>query len=491
MYSSKIKEIWEKIHSTYNLGNSNINTKNSILNIPNIKENKDIFTKEEYYIISDFFIKKFQETSKIFSKFSLENFFSFIYLSDFQVYKTGDLIVSKEEDCNSYFFLLNGDINLYTEKDISLETNIMKGTLSSGNIYGQLIKDKYKYYIRARNNCSIIAILKQNFNELIISINRKIKTFKPMFIKKFFPGIRMFADDAINNILPNFERIKYQQYDKILLKQKYNEYIYLIISGEVGYCLKPKSIFNNPNIILNEYDYILLEKMGRGEIIGINSALDGIKSSYNCIILTEEVELYRISKGDFLYYFNGRISDAALNLKSIGDLQNMAIQRKIEYLNKINLEDINIINSVIKKFSLKIPDKDKIYFDKSSIIIFEDPIENVLFEKWKTVKLGLSDFKDKILGQKKKRMDESKNNNHDIDNNIDRKDIAYIKKNQTYSLYRVANGRLNLKLNNNQIKSLNKLNGFCGIKNINKDEKHNDKSNNSKSIELNEEKKNN
>ena len=46
---------------------------------------------------------------------------------------------------------------------------------------------------------------------------------------------------------------------------------------------------------------------------------------------------------------------------------------------------------------------------------------------------------------------------------MNRKDIGIMKKDQTYSLYRVTNGRLNLKLNNNQLKSLNKLNGLCGI----------------------------
>ena len=52
----------------------------------------------------------------------------------------------------------------------------------------------------------------------------------------------------------------------------------------------------------------------------------------------------------------------------------------------------------------------------------------------------------------------------DIDNIKNRKDIGTIKKEQSYSLYRVANGRLNLKLNNSQMKSLNKLNKFCDIK---------------------------
>ena len=65
MYSSKIKDIWDKIHSSYNIDNSSANSmknKNNILNIPNIKENSDIFTQEDYLLISDFLIHKFEET---------------------------------------------------------------------------------------------------------------------------------------------------------------------------------------------------------------------------------------------------------------------------------------------------------------------------------------------------------------------------------------------------------------------------------------------
>ena len=472
MYSSKIKEIWEKIHIFYNINNPgkiSIKNKNNILNIPNLQENKDIFLPQDYQIISDFIINKFPETSKIFSKFTRDDLFAFIYLSDFYTYSTGNLIFSKDEECNSYIFLLDGDINLYSEKDISSKTTILQNTISAGNIYGHLIKDKHKYFIRARNNISIISILKPNLDELIMLINKRIKTFKPNFIKKFFPNIRLFADDSINKILSCFERIKYQKYDKILVKKNYNEYIYLIISGEVAYCLKPKTIFNND--YLNEYDYILLEKLKRGDIIGINSALNGIKNEYNCIILSDETEFYRISKGDFLYYFGGIISDSALNLKSIGDLQDMALQKKVEYLKKINYQDINIKNSIIEKFCLKMQDINKISYDKGAMIIYEDPIDNVLFERWKTIKLGLSDFKNKLLGQKKKRIDEVKKNNFDIDNINNRKDIGIMKKDQTYSLYRVTNGRLNLKLNSNQLKSLNKLNGLCGINKNNNDNK--------------------
>jgi len=216
-----------------------------------------------------------------------------------------------------------------------------------------------------------------------MSINKRIKTFKSIFVKKFFPSIS-FSDEDIHNILTYFERIKFQKYDKILSKGNYNEYIYLIISGEVSYCLKPKSIFNNS--FLDKYDYILLEKLGRGEIIGINTEIDSLKITYNWIVLSNEVELYRISKGDFLYYFGGKIRDATLKLKSIGHLQDMVVQKKIKYLKDINSEDVNLKNSIENNFSIKIPEKDKICFNKGCLIVYEHPIDNVLFEKWKTKK---------------------------------------------------------------------------------------------------------
>ena len=73
-------------------------------------------------------------------------------------------------------------------------------------------------------------------------------------------------------------------------------------------------------------------------------------------------------------------------------------------------------------------------------------------------------------------MDEDKKSNTEKNSSIsNRKDIGIIKKDNTYSLYRVTNGRLNLKLNNNQMKSLNKLNGLCGIKSNNKKEDNNEK----------------
>jgi len=68
-----------------------------------------------------------------------------------------------------------------------------------------------------------------------------------------------------------------------------------------------------------------------------------------------------------------------------------------------------------------------------------------------------------------------------LDNNdaINKNNIFRNKNINLFAKYAVPNGRLNLKLNLNQIKTLNKSNGICGIKNNNI---------NNKGIDLDEEK---
>ena len=456
MYSSKIKEIWEKIHSIKSdnniINNTNQNPNKELLSIPNYEKNKYIFPFSDYFTIKDLFTNRFKETSKIFSKLSQKDFFCFIYLSNISIYNSGSEIFSKEEICNTYNFILKGDIELYSD---NIEENIeLKNNYIIDNIYGHLIKDKYNYNAKAKNEVIIIHILKTNFDILIKSINENIKKFKSNFIQKFFPKIRTFTGDILIKILTYFERVKYKKYEIIINSNCFNNYIYLIISGEIGLCLDYKDINNN---------YLILEKLYKGDIFGINTALEGIKNEYKCIVLTEETELYKISKEDLFYYFN-YCNELILDIKSIGDLQEMSISNKINYLkNNINNKDI------INKFIINIKNNNK---GNNYEIVYEDPIDNILYQKWRNVKLGLDEMKNKLLGQKKKRIDENKKNNSD--NNIIYNNIYKNKNANILSMYKVPNGRLNLKLNNNQIKSLNKMNGICGIKNNNNKEGNND-----------------
>ena len=458
MYSSKIKEIWENIHSIScnkepNLTQEKNNkTKNGLLFIPNLEKNKDKFPLSDYYIISEFFISKFEETSGIFSKFSYQNFFCFIYLSKLSIYNPNTKIFYKEEICNTYNFILKGDIDLYQD-----ENNKVSNTFNSGNVYGHLIKDKYNFLAKAKNEVVIVHIMKSTFDKLIIEINEKIKIFKSNFIQKFFPKIRSFSGDMLIKILAYFERIKYKKFDIILNKNNFNDYIYLIISGEVGYSLEIKDL----NINLDN-NYIILEKLSKGDIIGINSALEGNKNKCNCIVLSKEAEFYRISKEDLLFFFRKRDyfgDELILDIKSIGDLQDYSLDNKINFLKNSSNEKEIINKFVINIDKINNSEKDKF------VIVYDDPIDNILYQKWRNVKLGLDEMKNKLIGQKKKRIDENKK--------IDNKDKEGINKNMggvnknkyLLDMYKVTNGKLNLKLNNNQIKSLNKFNDIYGIKN--------------------------
>ena len=466
MSNTTIKNIYEKIHNAQQPTNSTT-TNNKIPN--------DLFTTEDYHSISDYITHKFAETAQIFSKFSYEDFYQFILISEYKDYKENELVMHKDTPCDKYMFILYGDMDFFEKDEIS-DSNMLIKTISAGKIYGHLVKEKYNYCLRARTKISIITVNKEKFDNLIKDINKVKNSNKFQFIKKFFPKIRLYSDDIINNILQFFDRVKYKQFSKILVKDDYNEYIYLIISGKIGYCRRPKSLFT-PGInddkedfyenLLFENDYIVLEKLQRGDLIGINSALKRQKNFYTAITLEENTEVYRISKGNVLFYFGGSSGILPVALKSLGELQDMSAQLKIEYLKKLNIFEEDIVNNINNNFGLIFPEK-KIMnnkYNQNFSIIDENSIKNNLFEAWKSLdnlKKEVSDLKNKLLGGPIKINKNSTTN--DGEKTI--KDFTQITGDATN---RVVSRKLNMGLNTKQLKGLNKLNMFCGIKDSGED----------------------
>ena len=467
MYLSLIKELWSK-------------TKNQETNIDineDQEHNKSISTSD-YKFISDYLTQKFIEVKNIFSKFNAEDYYSFIENSNFKEYLEKEIIYSKNTKCESYLFILHGDIDFFDKKEDSNE-NILIKTISAGKVYGHLVKENYKYNLIARTNISIIEINKKIFDDLIVSINKIKNKNKFQFIKKFFPKIRIFSDDIINSVLQYFDRVKYNIHSKIILKDEYNEYIYLIITGKIGFCLRPKLIFdsndlNNNNDILNK-DYIILEFLSKGEIFGINSALKSQKNFYTVITLSDNVEVYRISKGNLLFYFGGNNGILPINLKALGDLQDESCRIKIDYLKKFDINNNKEANNLlIHKFTLTLNDDERLVRNKkikkneNYFIIDEDMIKNNLFEAWKSCEnLGnkISEFKSKLLGGKTTNKDknifekEETKDKNSSSNSL--KDFSSLKGDATN---RVVSRKLNLGLNMNQLKSLDKLNMYSGAK---------------------------
>ena len=476
MSLSSIKELWQKVKESND-----------------IKDKKNI-SHEDFRLIADYMTQKFSETREIFSKLNSNDYYSFIEKSTFLEYSENDLIFAKNSICEVYLFILHGDIDFFdTRQGESGENEVLKKTISAGKIYGHLIKEKFKYNLTARTNISLVSINKKNFDDLITNINKSKNVNKFKFIKKFFPKIRLYTDEIINNVLQYFERVKYNKHSKIFLKDEYNEYIYLIISGQVALCVKPKGLFKmeridkdkineelieeiNSNIYSN--DYIVIDKYSRGEAFGINSALKGEKSFYTVVTLTDSVEVYRILKGNVLFYFGGSSGILPVSLKALGNLQDDSCHLKIEYLKSIDFAKKEIQSLLKEKYSLLFENKEKLRKNKKSkkgenyFIIDENAINNNLFEAWKLFEnkgSKISEFKSKLLGEnkpKKKNIFGEEIKEKDTSSNT-MKDFSKVTGDATN---RVVSRRLNMGLNSHQIKSLDKLNMFCGVKKSGEDE---------------------
>ena len=475
MSLSLIKELWLKTkrQETYNNESSISLNEDCDQNIIFNNKNKSLLSKD-YRFISDYLSKKFPEVRDIFSKFNSEDYFSFIEHSNFREYSEKEIIYAKNDICDKYLFILHGDIDFYDKKEDNKD-NILIKTVSAGKVYGHLVKEKYKFNLIARTNISLIEINKKIFDDLIININKIKNGNKFKFIKKFFPKIRIFSDDIINSVLQYFDRVKFNLHSKIILKDEYNEYVYLIIHGQIGLCIRPKVLFHTNNIsnatdILNN-DYIILEQLSKGDIFGMNSALKGQKNFYTVITLTDEVEVYRIVKGNLLFYFGGSNGTLPVHLKAIGDLQDESCRIKIEYLKKLDTYDNNMRNVLNKKNSLIFDEKEKLTKNKklkqneNYFIIDEDSIKNNLFEAWKSCEnLGskISEFKNKLLGGKtmnKKNIFGEENLKDENTSSNSLKDFSSLKGDATN---RVVSRKLNLGLNKNQLRSLDKLNMYSG-----------------------------
>ena len=416
-------------------------------------------SSQDFSTVTDYFTSKFNEISKMFSQMDKEALASFVNLSELKEYNDKDLVFSKDEKCTVYFFILYGDINFYEEKNIH-EKNILIRTVSAGTVYGHKIKENYKFYTRARGKLSLLSVDKKSFDELIVNENKKKEKFKLNFIKKFFMHMRLFTDDVLNNILQFFIREHYAKYTRIFLDGEYDEYIYLIIKGEVGVAKKPNRI-DLPITTNNEMNnYIILESFKRGDLFGGYSALKNMKCNYTALTLSEETEVYKISKSHLLFYFGGNNGFIPKALKALDTTQQMSHEMKIEYIKKECFSANEIQTLSEKAFKHNIVSFSK-HIKNNKKTIDESTINNTLKDAWKSVEnldSQLSMFKASLLGggQKKKVDIFSK-----MKETNDSKDYTKISGDATN---RIVGRQLRFGLNDKQISSFNKLGAICGTK---------------------------
>jgi CRP-like cAMP-binding protein len=372
----------------------------------------------------EFLTAKFFETSSIFQKFDYTSAIKFCQESIFENFEQIQKIFSKGQECNSYYFVLFGDINLYDEdSEININQfsslNKLMKTISGGSVYGHKIKSIFNYLALAKNSTQLLKIHKTKFDNIIDDTNKRKDDYKINFLKKYFPKLRMYSDDVLKTLKPFFLREEYYKGSKILIDSEYDEYLYLIIDGTLGVAKSIKKIKNLKEKILlsarinlnhnensgnlncghsdlnsNKLKYVVLEKFNKGDVFGAYSALKHQKNNYTVVVLSERAQIYKLSKAHCIYYFGGSSGIIPETLRGIDNTQQSSIHYKLDFLEKSeNLE-------LISRFLYIADEEENSTMPKKAID--ESVIENKLKDAWKELEnLGskISQFKETLLNK--------------------------------------------------------------------------------------------
>ena len=370
------------------------------LNLTPMQEVTSNYDEAIYQTLTEYITSKFSETASIFKKLDSYAISQFCMESHYDIYEENQEIFKRDGDCLNYIFIIYGDINLYDEQfSESSSNNKLLKTLSAGSVYGHKLKLKFNYFAVAKNTTHMISIPKKIFDSIIEQTNRRKDEFKTMFLKKFFPKFRMYSEDLIKTLKDYFIREQYEKNAKIIVDNEFDEYVYLVIKGNLGVTKSIRRI-KNLKENLHEINFpgsehiksVLVENLSRGDIFGVYSALKHHKNNFSVMVQSEKAEVYKISKSHCLYYFGGSSGVIPEALKGIDTVQEMSFSYKIDFLEKckkINqLEKFHFIcNENVSGSNIKKP------IDESEIV-------NDIKDAWKSLEnLGskINDFKMNLL----------------------------------------------------------------------------------------------
>ena len=425
----------------------------------NIKNNIE-YNENDLNNFQDFIVKKISETENIFKLFEKNDFINFIKLSSIITYKDNDLIYKKDEINLNYIFIIHGDINFF---DSDNDDKKLVKTLTSGNLYGHKIKEKFKLFVFCRVTTTLIVIDKNKFNDLIDEINKKKTLIKENFLKKYFPLIKYFPECDIEDMTQYFLRMKYSKYSKLFKNNYTNDFLYLIISGEVAVAKRPQALLSESNIekIPPDCQYINIETYKPGNILGLYTCLSNKKCYYTALVISNECEVYKFPKTQMLNYFSRNNGFILKNLVKLDTQIQQANEKKINYIKENQDEFFNKIEFICYNKSI----------EKNCTEEFVDEIyiRNTIKEAWKNLEnldKNILLFKDNLLNGK---VDNKKNPlNLFGDNNENKNKDKDFKAISGDGTNRLASRKLNA-MNKNQLKSLQKLEMFCGVKKEEKD----------------------
>lgn len=269
-------------------------------------------------------------------------------------------------------------------------------TISSGTLFGQKVKQNYNQFAFAKTGLHLIQIDKKTFDSLIEETNERKANQKNYFLKKFFPKLRMYSDDILKSMKNYFIREEYGKYTKIITDGDYDEFVYIVLSGNLAIVksieriknLKDKLMTNNE---LKNKRYVVLDELSKGDVFGIYSAIKHHKNNHTVIVTSEKAEVYKIMKAHCLLYFGGYFGTIPEALKGADCIQQNNLLNKLNFMDRLDLNKI---------LSLKYIDETSKNFENRRKIVDESEINNNLKDAWKELEnlsSKLSDFKSNLF----------------------------------------------------------------------------------------------
>ena len=229
-------------------------------------KDKNNLNEEHLASLKNFFSHKFNEVESIFKQIDLKGMEEFIDNSEFLCLNDQESVFAKDEDCTKYYFLLFGDIVLYSEEKTKLTSKILK-TISGGVVFGHKVKDKFQYYAYAKNQIQLISIDKILFNNLLDNLKNRLINIKNIFLKKFVPNIRSLADETFQKLKERFVKLECNKGAKIIVDGEYDEFITFIVEGECVAIKNIKKIKNLKEVLTkNKKDnitHVVIEKYSK------------------------------------------------------------------------------------------------------------------------------------------------------------------------------------------------------------------------------------
>lgn len=205
-------------------------------------DNEDIVNS--IYNLKSFFQHKFSEVQEIFKQIDNKGILDLFNEFKVDIYSDKSLIFSKGEPCSHYYFLMFGDITIYSEEIGNSIAKLLK-TISGGTIFGHKVKDIFNYYAYANSSqVMVLSISKEIFNRLMDELKDRAVEKKQILLKKYIPGLRTKTEDIYSNMKDRFMKLEYPQGSKILVDGEYEEYVFLVISGECSAIKSIKKIKN-------------------------------------------------------------------------------------------------------------------------------------------------------------------------------------------------------------------------------------------------------